>query len=94
MVTPTQILVHGRAAADQASETSRKTFEEGSFAGALPTVEIARPYASQILNDEGKGLPAALFMASVKSHLKSSALRGQSAASSSLVISKRSHTFV
>ena len=24
------------------SETSRKTFEEGSFAGSLPTVEIAR----------------------------------------------------
>jgi tyrosyl-tRNA synthetase len=35
-------LVHGRAAADQASDTSRKTFEEGSFAGSLPTVEIAR----------------------------------------------------
>jgi tyrosyl-tRNA synthetase len=35
-------LVHGRVAADEASETSRKTFEEGSFAGALPTVEIAR----------------------------------------------------
>ena len=35
-------LVHGRAAADQAGDTSRKTFEEGAFAGALPTVEISR----------------------------------------------------
>jgi tyrosyl-tRNA synthetase len=35
-------LVHGRAAADQAGDTSRKTFEEGTFAGALPTVEIPR----------------------------------------------------
>jgi len=34
--------VHGRALAAEAGETSRKTFEEGSFAGALPTVEIAR----------------------------------------------------
>ena len=33
---------HGRTAADQASETSRKTFEEGTFAGALPSVEISR----------------------------------------------------
>jgi tyrosyl-tRNA synthetase len=35
-------LVHGRAAADQAGDTSRKTFEEGAFADALPTVEIPR----------------------------------------------------
>ena len=35
-------LVHGRQAADQAGDTSRKTFEEGTFAGALPTVEIPR----------------------------------------------------
>jgi tyrosyl-tRNA synthetase len=42
LATEATALVHGRAAADEASETSRKTFEEGSFAGALPTVEIAR----------------------------------------------------
>jgi tyrosyl-tRNA synthetase len=35
-------LVHGRAAAAQAGDTSRKTFEEGAFADALPTVEIPR----------------------------------------------------
>ena len=42
LATEATALVHGRAAAEQAGETSRKTFEEGSFAGALPTVEIAR----------------------------------------------------
>jgi len=34
-------LMHGRAAADQAAETARKTFEEGAVAQSLPTVEIA-----------------------------------------------------
>src|SRR5665647_1906257 len=35
-------LVHGRPAAIEAGETARKTFEEGTFAEALPTVEIPR----------------------------------------------------
>ncbi len=35
-------LVHGRAAADQAAETARKTFETGALAIDLPTVEISR----------------------------------------------------
>jgi len=34
-------LVHGRAAAEQAAETARKTFEEGVAADTLPTVEIS-----------------------------------------------------
>ncbi len=42
LATEATALVHGRAAANEAGETSRKTFEEGSFAEALPTVEIAR----------------------------------------------------
>jgi tyrosyl-tRNA synthetase len=42
LATEATALVHGRAAADEAAGTARKTFEEGSFAGALPTVEIAR----------------------------------------------------
>ncbi|MFA6266918.1 MAG: tyrosine--tRNA ligase [Pseudolabrys sp.] len=40
LATEATALVHGRAAADQAAETARKTFEEGSFAGTLPTVEV------------------------------------------------------
>jgi tyrosyl-tRNA synthetase len=34
-------MVHGRAAADAAAETARRTFEEGTLADTLPTVEIA-----------------------------------------------------
>jgi len=47
LATEATALVHGRAAADQAGDTSRKTFEEGSFAGALPTVEIPRAELDQ-----------------------------------------------
>ncbi len=35
-------LVHGRAAADEAAGTARKTFEDGTFAESLPTIEIPR----------------------------------------------------
>jgi tyrosyl-tRNA synthetase len=35
-------LVHGRAAAETAAETARKTFEEGVVAASLPTVTIAK----------------------------------------------------
>jgi tyrosyl-tRNA synthetase len=42
LATEATALVHGRQAADEAAGTARKTFEEGSFAEALPSVEIAR----------------------------------------------------
>ena len=35
-------MVHGRAAAEGAAETARKTFEEGALATSLPSVSIAR----------------------------------------------------
>ncbi|MEI7804801.1 MAG: tyrosine--tRNA ligase [Hyphomicrobiales bacterium] len=35
-------LVHGRAAADEAAGTARKTFEDGTLAESLPTIEIPR----------------------------------------------------
>jgi tyrosyl-tRNA synthetase len=40
LATEATALVHGRAAAEQAGETSRKTFEEGTPAETLPTIEI------------------------------------------------------
>jgi tyrosyl-tRNA synthetase len=43
LATEATALVHGRAAADNAAETARRTFEEGALAEALPTVEFARP---------------------------------------------------
>ncbi|MCP3054479.1 tyrosine--tRNA ligase [Aurantimonas marianensis] len=33
-------MLHGREAADEASETARKTFEEGALADTLPTIEV------------------------------------------------------
>jgi tyrosyl-tRNA synthetase len=40
LATEATALVHGHAAADQAAETARKTFEEGAPAETLPTVEV------------------------------------------------------
>lgn len=42
LATEITALLHGRAAADQAAETARKTFEEGTLADSLPTVTVAR----------------------------------------------------
>jgi tyrosyl-tRNA synthetase len=42
LATEATALVHGRAAADEAAETARRTFEEGALAETLPTVDIAR----------------------------------------------------
>jgi len=44
-------LVHGAAAATEAAETARKTFEEGGAAEGLPTVTISRAILE-------KGVPA------------------------------------
>jgi tyrosyl-tRNA synthetase len=41
LATAATALVHGQAAADEAAATARKTFEEGTLAETLPTVEIA-----------------------------------------------------
>jgi len=40
LATEITALLHGRAAADEAAETARKTFEEGALAENLPTVEM------------------------------------------------------
>ena len=42
LATEATALVHGRANAEAAAGTARKTFEEGTLAETLPTVEIAR----------------------------------------------------
>jgi tyrosyl-tRNA synthetase len=41
LATEATALLHGRAAAEQAAETARKTFEQGALAETLPTVEIS-----------------------------------------------------
>ena len=42
LATEATTIVHGRASAEQAAETARRTFEEGAFAGGLPTFEVER----------------------------------------------------
>jgi tyrosyl-tRNA synthetase len=42
LATEATAIVHGRAAAEQAAETARQTFEEGTTADTLPSVEIGR----------------------------------------------------
>ena len=42
LATEVTAILHGREAAEEAAETARRAFEEGAFAGGLPTVEIAR----------------------------------------------------
>jgi len=41
LATEATALMHGRAQADAAAETARKTFEEGAIAADLPTVDVA-----------------------------------------------------
>jgi len=40
LATEAAAMVHGRAAAEEAAETARRTFEEGELADTLPTIEI------------------------------------------------------
>ena len=58
LATETTALVHGREAAETASETARRTFEEGTLSADLPTVEIPRGDL-----EEGLGLLAAFVSA-------------------------------
>jgi tyrosyl-tRNA synthetase len=58
LATEATALIHGRAAAQEAAETARRTFEEGQTAASLPTVEIA---AAEL--ESGLGVPMAFVRA-------------------------------
>jgi len=58
LATEATALVHGRAAADQAADTARRTFEEGAVAETLPTIELS---ATELAN--GIGVLAAFVKA-------------------------------
>jgi tyrosyl-tRNA synthetase len=47
LATEATAMVHGRAAAEQAADTARRTFEEGALAETLPTIEIPRAELEQ-----------------------------------------------
>ena len=77
LATEATALLHGRAAAEQAAETARRTFVEGALADTLPTVEIPRARL-----DAGLGLLAANVEAGLVSsngearrHIKGGGLR-------------------
>jgi tyrosyl-tRNA synthetase len=42
LATEATALLHGRDAANTAAETARQTFEQGTIAESLPTVEVSR----------------------------------------------------
>jgi tyrosyl-tRNA synthetase len=54
LATEATALLHGREAAELAAETARKTFEQGTLAESLPTIEVA---SSQL--QDGLGVLAA-----------------------------------
>jgi len=58
LATEVTAMLHGRAAADEAAETARKTFEEGALADTLPTVEVGKAEL-----DAGIGLLALMVRA-------------------------------
>ncbi len=62
LATEATAMLHGRAAAEQAAETARRTFEEGAVAENLPTVEIPRAEL-----DKGLGALAAFVKAELAS---------------------------
>jgi tyrosyl-tRNA synthetase len=47
LATEATAMVHGRAAAEQAAETARRTFEEGAVAETLPSVDLPRTELEQ-----------------------------------------------
>jgi tyrosyl-tRNA synthetase len=42
LATEATAMLHGKAAAEEAAETARRTFDEGAIGEALPTVEVPR----------------------------------------------------
>lgn len=77
LATEATAIVHGRAAAEEAAETARKTFEEGALSQNLPTIEVA---ASDL--SAGTGLLTLLVAAGLaasngeaRRHVKGGAVR-------------------
>ncbi|AKR55772.1 Tyrosyl-tRNA synthetase [Devosia sp. H5989] len=77
LATETTAIVHGRAAADEAAETARATFEAGAIDLSLPTAEVSRGELNA-----GLGIQAALVTAGLaasngeaRRHITSGAVR-------------------
>ena len=77
LATEVTAMLHGRAAAEQAAETARMTFEEGTLAASLPSVTVG---AGEL--DEGLGILALFVRAGLatsngeaRRHVKGGAVR-------------------
>src|SRR5690606_9009507 len=70
-------LVRGREAAEKAAETARLTFEAGSIAAGLPTIEIARKELEAGLGILSASVAAGLTKsnAEARRHIKGGGLR-------------------
>jgi tyrosyl-tRNA synthetase len=78
LATEVTKLVHGPEAAAEAAETARKTFEEGSLAETLPTVEIARSDLEQglgVLNAFAEKAHLATSNGEARRHIKAGGLK-------------------
>jgi tyrosyl-tRNA synthetase len=62
LATEATALLHGRAAAEEAADAARRTFEEGTLAESLPTVEISSDDLAR-----GLGVPSAFVRAGLVS---------------------------
>ena len=63
LATEATALVHGRQAADEAAGTARKTFEEGTFAEALPTITIPEHERKNFFGPDGLSILIAIQLA-------------------------------
>ena len=79
LATEATALVHGRAAADEAAETARTTFEEGGLAAALPTVEVPQAELAQGSACLGAFVRAGLVSSNgeARRQIKAGGLQGQ-----------------
>jgi len=77
LATEATAMLHGSAAADEASETARKTFEQGAAAEGLPTVMVSSNDLSEGLSLLQSFLDAGLIASKGEGrrHLKAGALK-------------------
>ena len=77
LATEATAIVHGREAAEQAAETARMTFEEGTTADTLPTVTVVRAELDQGIGVLSLFVRAGLAASNgeVRRHVQGGALR-------------------
>ena len=87
LATEATALLHGRDAANAASDTARQTFEEGAIAENLPTEEVARMRLDEGLSVLDAYILAHLVMSNgeARRQIKGGGLRVNDASSSTRI---------